>query len=332
MATNKHAQIRYNTLDNCFRNSGRSYTIKDLLEACNLAIIEFDPKANGIKRRQLFDDISYMESSQGWSIELEEGLKKGRMRVYRYLDTKFSISNQPLNEDDANQLKTAIFALSRLKNQWADELSVRLREQFKMADDPRKIIEFDENEFLKGKEYISELYNAILYKKVLRITYQSFKSNEQQIFVLHPYYLKQYNNRWFLFGQDERYATLTTLALDRINNVEETDKVLFETKTDFNDYFEDVIGVTVPQEECVKVILKVSPEQIDYIETKAMHGSQRIIERNQEFTLVELDIIPNYEFQSRILSFGESIEVLEPIILREKLKGRIKLMKDAYES
>ena len=210
MATNRHAQIRYNTLDKCFRNPGRNYTIEDLLEVCNGAIFEFDPNSKGIKRRQLFDDIRYMESSQGWSVELDENFeiwKEGAL--YRYEDVDFSITNQPLNESDANQLKTAIFALARMENSWADELSVRLREKFKMKEDPRKIIEFEENEFLKGKDYITELYNAILYKKVLKISYQSFKSTEPQLFELHPYYLRQYNNRWFLFGQDLKYPTLT---------------------------------------------------------------------------------------------------------------------------
>ena len=88
MATNKHAQIRYNTLDKCFRNPGRNYTLEDLLEECNQAINDFDPGSEGIKKRQLYDDIRYMESEQGWGIELEEGLKQGRKRVYRYVDTK----------------------------------------------------------------------------------------------------------------------------------------------------------------------------------------------------------------------------------------------------
>jgi predicted DNA-binding transcriptional regulator YafY len=331
MATNKHAQIRYNTLDKCFRNPGRNYTLENLLETCNQAIFEFDPKAEGIKKRQLYEDIRYMESEQGWRIELEEGLKIGRKRVYRYIDTNFSISNQKLNEDDANQLKAAIFSLSRMQNSWADELSVRLRENFKMADDPRKIIEFEENEFLKGKEYVSELYNAILYKKVLQITYQSFKATEPQIFELHPYYLKQYNNRWFLFGQDERYTSLSNLALDRMVRIVEVNKTYIDTSINFKEYFDDVVGVTVPETEIQKVILKVQQTSVDYINTKALHGSQKMKERNEEYAIIELDVIPNYELLSRILSFGETIEILAPQELRQQIQTRIDTMKSAYK-
>ena len=238
MATNKHAQIRYNVLDKCFKNTGRSYTIDKLLEECNDAIIEFDPNSIGIQKRQLYEDIRFMESEQGWNIELVEGLKKGRRRIYRYVNTNFSINNEPLNESDANQIKAAIFSLSRMKNSWSEELSVRLREKFKMVDDPKKIIEFEENEFLKGKEFISELYNAILYKKVLKIEYKSFKSNHSQIFILFPYYLKQYNSRWFLFGKDSQYEGLSNLALDRIISIEEIFEEFVETEINFEEYFE----------------------------------------------------------------------------------------------
>ncbi|TXI67625.1 MAG: WYL domain-containing protein, partial [Flavobacterium sp.] len=100
MATNKHAQIRYNTLDKCFRNPGKRFAIEDLVAACNEAIYEFTGKEEEIKKRQLYDDIRFMESEQGWSIELEK-TKDGRKVFYRYEDPNFSISNKPLNETEA---------------------------------------------------------------------------------------------------------------------------------------------------------------------------------------------------------------------------------------
>ena len=334
MATNKHAQIRYNTLDKCFRNPGRNYKLEDLLEECNQAIINFDPDSEGIKKRQLYDDLRYMESEQGWSIELEEGLKQGRKRVYRYVDTNFSISNQPLNEADANHLKSALITLSRFKGlpqfDWVDELSIRLEDSFSLTKETKNIISFEENEFLKGKEHIAQFYDAINYKKVLKIKYKNFKSQEPQIFILHPYYLKQYNNRWFLFGKNKDFENLTNLALDRIEKIEETDQHYIETNIDFNEYFDDVIGVSVNEGPIQKILLKISNNSINYIKTKPLHGSQKIKVENDEFTVVELELIPNYELESRILSFGENMEVLEPINIRDNLNKRIELLQNKY--
>lgn len=68
MATNKNATIRYHALDRCFSNYRRKFFIEDLVDACNISIYEFSGIEEGVKRRQVFDDITFMESEQGWSI------------------------------------------------------------------------------------------------------------------------------------------------------------------------------------------------------------------------------------------------------------------------
>ncbi len=114
MATNKHAKIRYQTLDKCFRNPGRRYYIEDLIEACNNSIYEFTRTDIGIKRRQIFEDIKFMESPQGWNIPLER-IRDGHKVYFKYEDKNFSINNQPLNETEENQLIEALLTLSRFK-------------------------------------------------------------------------------------------------------------------------------------------------------------------------------------------------------------------------
>lgn len=128
MATNKHAIIRYQSLDKCFRNPGRRYFIEDLIEACNKSIYEFTGSDMGIQKRQIFEDIKFMESSQGWSIDLERH-KDDRKVFYKYADTNFSINNQLLNESEENQLKEVLLTLTRFKGmpqfEWIDEMVIR---------------------------------------------------------------------------------------------------------------------------------------------------------------------------------------------------------------
>ena len=98
MATNKHATIRYHALDLCFGNSGRKYFIEDLIEACNNAIYDYTGTSEGIKRRQIFDDIKFMESEQGWSIPLDK-IRDGKRVYYRYSDKNFSVERNSLNSE-----------------------------------------------------------------------------------------------------------------------------------------------------------------------------------------------------------------------------------------
>ncbi len=133
-----------------------------------------------------------------------------------------------------------------------------------------------------------------------------------------------------MFGQDKRFETLTNLALDRIENIEETDQQYIDSEIDFNEYFEDIIGVSVNEKVVEQVILKVSNNSINYIKTKPLHGSQKVKEEKENYTIVELELIPNYELEALILSFGENIEILEPIELRERIKNRINSMLNNY--
>jgi predicted DNA-binding transcriptional regulator YafY len=335
MATNKHAIIRYQTLDKCFRNPGRTYYIEDLIDACNDAIYDFTGNENGVKRRQVLDDIKFMESEQGWNIPLDH-IREGHKVYFRYEDMSFSINNQPLNETEENQLKEALLTLSRFKGmpqfEWVDEITARLDSGLGLSKTSQQIIEFEQNDFLQGLEFITPLYNAILYKKVLNVSYKSFKRDNNQSISFHPYYLKQYKNRWFVFGLNEEFGQITNLALDRIVGIEDTKKdYTLNTTIDFSEYFEDVIGVTLDKEaKLEKILLRISNDLYPYIQTKPLHGSQKTKEKEDAFVVIELELIPNYELESLILSYGEGIEVLSPEKLKEKIKNRVQATINNY--
>lgn len=78
-------------------NFGRRYFIQDLVEACNETVYDFTGKREGVKKRQVYDDIKFVESSQGWSIELEK-LKDGKNVYHLHSDKNYSINKSPLSQ------------------------------------------------------------------------------------------------------------------------------------------------------------------------------------------------------------------------------------------
>ena len=329
MATNKNALIRYKVLDTCFRNSGRRYFIDDLLEACDKVLSEIDLLSNGISRRQLFEDISFMESEEGWSIELTKE-REGKKVFYRYTNPSFSINNMPLNEVEINQLKSAIDILSQFKGmpqfEWIHELVPKLKQGLAPDDVSNTIIEFDNNEYLKGIEFLGQLHNAIFYKQVLSISYKPFEADNPYDLVLHPYFLKQYNNRWFLFGYNSENQKFDwNLALDRIVAVKELNvEYKKNTEIDWLDYFEDIIGVTKPAgEKTEAVVLHFIGKTGNYMETKPIHGSQKSRWLDDDTLEITLDIIINYELERFILSYSDSVTVIYPQSLADRIKNRI---------
>jgi hypothetical protein len=112
MAITKNPLIRYKILDECFRNSYKNFYFETLLETVNNALYKITGEDKGIKERQLRDDIAFMRSPEGWSIELAE-LTEGNKKIYRYEDINFSINNAPLNEVEIDQFQSAIQVLTQ---------------------------------------------------------------------------------------------------------------------------------------------------------------------------------------------------------------------------
>lgn len=334
MATNKHATIRYQALDKCFRNPGRKYFIDDLTDSANLALQEFTGINSGVKNRQIYDDIKFMESSQGWDIPLAR-LKDGRRIYYRYETLDFSINNQPLNQSEEKQLREALITLSRFKGMpqfvWIDELVAKLEQGLSLSKRKEIIIEFEQNQYLRGLKFITPIYEAIQNEQTLFMTYRPFNHEEKLSINLSPYYLKQFNNRWFLFGKSEEYDNLTNLALDRVINIESSKNDYIKNLTiDFSEYFEDIIGVTIKSDELVDIEIQVDKSLIDYIKTKPIHGSQKFKDYKGDHGIFLFNLIPNFELETLILSHGEKIKVIRPETLKKKIESRLSKALEGY--
>ncbi|GBD87419.1 hypothetical protein BMS3Abin03_01351 [bacterium BMS3Abin03] len=328
MATNKNAVLRYNVLDKCFSNFGRKYYFQDILEQVNNALSDFDPNTGGIKVRQLRDDIRFMKSEAGYSAPIE-AIKDGKKAYYRYDDKNFSINNSPLNSTEAEQLKNAIAILQRFEGapqfEWINELAPMLTDHFGLKNTDRKVMSYDSNIDYSGYDKIQPIFNAIVNKRVLEIEYEPFNKNSF-VMEFHPYYLKQYNNRWFVFGLNKKLnLPKWNLALDRIINIKESSAIYIDNNIDWDEHFYDIIGVSTSYEGSVeKIELIFIEEQANYVKTKPLHPSQKAKLLDNGELHVLLNLIPNYELETTILSFGESVKVIKPISLKNKIAARLK--------
>lgn len=343
MPVNKHALIRYRALDKCFSNFVRRYYIEDLIQACNEALYSHtgderygDPLRPGISRRQVLVDIDFMESEAGWAA-LVDRIKDGRRVYYRYEDPEYTINNQPITDEEMAKLRETMLMLSRFKGmpqfEWMESLLTNLEDKFHLQGFSASVISMDGNEYAAGIEHLSPLFNAIVNKTPLLIDYKTFDGKAFK-WEIHPYHIKQYNNRWFLIGlNNDEYHNISTIALDRIVRFEQLHRPFIENNIieDFDDYFYDIVGVSFPPDgNLEKVVLKFSTHRFPYIEAKPIHGSQRTISANDR--IIQLNIIPNRELESIILSFGDDVEVLSPNTLRDSIATKIKNSCKKYET
>lgn len=330
MFTTKHQIVRYNKLDRCFQNFGKEYSVDDLLEAVNEAIMEHAPNSSGIQIRTLRKDISFMKSESGYNAPIEALKGSNGNFYYRYAEKNWSIHNSPLNDTEAKQLKNAVSILKRFEGspefEWVNELGPLLNDKFGLQSQEKKVMSLESNIDYKGYDYITPLFNAIINKTVVKIKYEPFGKEEYAV-TFHPYFLKQYNNRWFVFGYNEfNNNTQWNLALDRINDDIEKVNTKYKTDTtDWEEFFDEMIGVSKNEnDKPQEVKLVFNKEQAPYVKTKPLHNTQkpRILEDGS--LEIRINVIINYELETRILSFGEKVKVIAPESLITLINKRIK--------
>ena len=329
MPVDKQVLLRYQVLNKCFRNRYIEYTIDDLVDECNKALQKIDKP--DVSKRTIQNDINVLEAEYG--IILDEKLKQGKKRLYRYVDTNYTIPLFRINDEERYKLQDAIRVLEKFEGEptydWVRALLMQI-EGGLFADEVTPVVSFQSNPDLKGLDLFGKLLQAIVKKRVLKIEYIPFGKDgySERIY---PYHLKQFNDRWYLIARAVGYESLGHYALDRIENFEEISLPYKESDVDFEEYFDDVIGVTVPERlEPVDVVMRVSNNRFNYIKTKPLHLSQRVISEDENHTTISINVKITKELIALILSFGSDIEVLSPTSLIDEIIKNIRALKYLY--
>lgn len=303
----KNSLIRERVIDSCLSDKTRRWSIQDIMDAVNQILLE-QCEEQVTASNTIRDDIRAIESRCGIKVLMT---RDGRRKFYRYEDPGFSIYHVALSPEEKEHLRLAM----------------------------------DENPYLRGIGYLTDLMDAIAHHRPVRLTYKPYNQTEPRTMTFNPYCLKQWNNRWFVLGCNEGFHNVTNYALDRIEALTPcAADYMPNPGYDFRTLFDDVIGVTIPMStptpddpvphplSPVTLRLWVSPEQWPYTQTKPLHGSQKVKQRNPDGSAeIELTVIPNHELEQRILELGEGIEVLAPPAFRTQIAHRIMRMAERYK-
>lgn len=216
------------------------------------------------------------------------------------------------------------------------EFALKSRIEYEFGKE-EKGIDYGENFSLKGRHWLPFLYKS-LNKTVLHITYKPFYWKDAFSFILHPYLLKQYNNRWFLFGRMECHddnmlkdiipnienidRNFWNVPIDRIENIEEKKDITFISKPqNYLNHFKDIIGVTNKMKDPVEEVhFLVHGKTAKYIFSKPIHGSQHMQWIDDDTLDVRIKVKINYELKRTLLSYAADITILSPKTLIEEHK------------
>ena len=336
----KNAIMRYKILDGLLSNRNRYYSIMELLARVNEAL-EIDGM-EPVGRRTIEKDLNTLECAP-YEADIERVWYHGK-KCIRYAEDGFSIFTKKLTEEEENLLSEVLNTIGQFDGldtfEWLDSLKKRLD-----IKEHRRIILFDSNPYLTGKKLIGTLFTAISNKCVISLKYHSFKNSEANRYIVNPYLLKEYNNRWFLIA-GYKDGTIRNFALDRIEGFEIMSALEYiEPDEDMESRFDDIVGVTLlndmPTED---ILLWVNEEGYQYVKTKPLHGSQRDVKGEEDKMVREkypalqggrffrLQCILNYELKQLLMSKMDQLVVLEPATLKDDLVDRIKRLNSLYSN
>jgi predicted DNA-binding transcriptional regulator YafY len=258
-------------------------------------------------------------------------IRKGKNIFYTYSED-FELNAQTITKDESLSLIMANEVLSQLKGftltkelkDLTDKLKLHIDDNMQ-SNSPAVI--FDVQPDLKHIEQLQDFLECILEKTVLQISYQPFGIATTIEKIIHPYFLKQYNQRWFLFGYDEANKRIDNSPVDRIIQFKPVNRPFIENSFFLqHEYFNDMVGVTKKEgQKAEHIMFEVSAAKADYLVTKPLHQSQTILSRQSNGNITfQMDVIINKELVSMLLSFGSDLVVIAPSLLKQVLETEFK--------
>ena len=184
-------------------------------------------------------------------------------------------------------------------------------------------IEFENKAAIETIPNFKTILEAIQQQIPITFNHNSFYHLKVEEYILKPYFLKQYQNRWYVVGETEK--GYRTFGIDRIENITIGTKK-FKAKTEeAKDKFSHVIGLNYMDHKMEKIQLSFHISQKPYIVSLPLHHSQKEINSDNENSFdIELFIHPNFEFRQQVLKYGSLVKVVEPKWLAEEIREELR--------
>lgn len=337
MATQYNSIIRLKKIDECLRNRNKVYKLPELISAISQELESHDKKVK-VSDRTIYNDLEFLKDEYGpFAAPITRTNDKG----YFYQESGYSIFNPMQDQDTIEKIKSSLSALRQVANMPGYEdlkdTVLRMEASYNFDDVQRidPIVHLEEGLNIAAQKYIEPLKAHIQKVEVISVTYEPF-DKPAYARIVSPYFLKEYNNRWFLFGYQhaitkDGYEGITNMSLDRITGISKSFKDYApKGELSINKYLSNVIGVSVSHAEPLLIQFKVYGGRRHYIATKKIHESQSTIEMTKAYGLFSISVIPNRELYSHLLGFGGDLEVLSPENVREEMKEKVKVLSNRY--
>jgi len=314
MPINKSAYRRYRVIDQLVRNKMKRFpTMTEIIDAC-WEKLEIDTSPETIQK-----DIAKMRESppEGFDAPIYYDYKgKG----YAYSDPDYELGGVSLI--DIETIRESIefiqtiggSRISEKFNHAMEKILSTSLEEFSTGNTKQAILQTMNPPRSRGFEHFDLFYKACREKNPVSLVHYSYKKRNFSALTIHPFMIKEFENKWYVMGFSEKHNQIRTFGLDRV-----FDPFLLKKKyipveksareKEAHDYY----GVfPIPNQKKQGIKIQVSALVTNYFEAYPIHESQLIKKEESGSSVISYNLIPTIELTRLFLSHGYHVKVIEP--------------------
>lgn len=325
MNLSKSAFRRYKVIDNVLRNSMKRYPkMEDFIEACQTKL-DFYPSEETIQK-----DIANMRLPYPDGFDAPIRYNRAN-RGYEYTNAEYSLIGVSLRQEEVDAISEAIDVIryiggTRISDKFNHAVEKILSSTLERTNSDEEIIPVIQTmvpPVSRGFEHIEVFYKACREHIPTSFIHFSYKKRKFNHILLHPFLIKEFENRWYVIGYSEQHDAIRTFGLDRVSDPILIKRKYISTNPQFiNVYLNDVFGV-FPIPDAKKELIKIHVSQLGthYFQAYPLHISQKIEKESEGTSFISFDIIASVELARYFLSQGRHVKIIQPKWFREFTKN-----------
>jgi predicted DNA-binding transcriptional regulator YafY len=188
---------------------------------------------------------------------------------------------------------------------------------------------------MEGMDVFVPLMKAIKECKEVRFNHFKYETEQMSEQLVQPYFLKEFERRWYLVGKRITDGKRRVYGLDRIHNFEQSTKGFTKDERFHIEDYKNTVGLkivgegvqtvqTVQTVQSAKSMQSVQTVRLQftrfmgyYIESLPIHHTQILVEKTIGHMIFELKCHISYELFNLIMKYGAQVKVLAPDTLAQ---------------
>jgi predicted DNA-binding transcriptional regulator YafY len=313
MITINKAIGRYQIID--YLISKNNYpSMQDIIKKCTLDL-EQTPSPETIQK-----DIAVMKMDfpKGFNAPIEYHLK---MKGYMYTEPGYRINKSLLRMEDLKAIYEAADMMRFMGGSGmaegfshAAERILSFSLESTLTKEAYPILQTMKPPASRGFEHFKLFFAACKDKFPVSLIHFSYRKRVFSHRIIHPFLIKEFENRWYVIGYSESHGEVRTFGMDRIfEPVTLAKKYIHSPNDEKEKYLNQVYGVyPIPKKKLTKVTIEVSSLATHYFQAYPLHASQQIKKQNDGSSLISFELIPTVELLRYFHNQGKEIRIKSP--------------------